>query len=314
MVVSDLDDIELAGRLAGVGLGLDFGAVRARVRTDVEAAVPLLRRLYAHHPVLDSEGFFDVTAALRRGRGARRFVRRQIEFYVDGKPLFEPFPAATHLPLFEWGLNFLFAERVLFHLMLHAGAVEFEGRGILLPALPGSGKSTLTAALALRGCRLLSDEFGVLRLSDGMLLPLLKLVGLKNDSIDVIARFSPDATIGPPFEKTRKGTVAHLAPTGGAVAGIHRSAAPALIIFPRYDPSVGLLVESVPQSRALGRLAVNSFNAEVLGPEGFASLGRLVQSCDCFQVAYSDLERAVEVIKQLAVHATVASRAGQRLL
>lgn len=307
MIVSDLDEAELARRLTGAGVGLDFGAVRARVRSDVEAVVPLLRKLYGRHPVIDPSGFFDVTAALRRARGARRFVRRQVEFHVDGRPLFEPFPAATHLPLFEWGLNFLFAERVLFHLMLHAGAVEFGGCGILLPALPGSGKSTLTAALALRGCRLLSDEFGVLRLSDGKLLPLLKLVGLKNESIGVIAGFSPEAIIGPPFEKTRKGTVAHLAPNDDAVAAMHRHATPALIVFPRYDPGAGLLVEPVPRSRALGRLAVNSFNAEVLGPAGFEALGRLVQSCECYQVAYSDLEQAVARVKQLAAQAGAAS-------
>jgi HprK-related kinase A len=309
MLVADVSESALAERLSCKGIGLDFGAVRARVRTDVADMAVMIHRMYGRHPLLDPSGFFDVTAVLRRAGGARRLLRRQIEFISDGRPLFFPFPADTHLPLFEWGLNFLFAERVHFHLMLHSGAVEFDGCGILLPALPGSGKSTLTAALSLRGSRLLSDEFGVLRLSDGMLLPLLKLVGLKNESIDVIADFSPGANIGPAFRKTRKGTVAHLAPDARAVDAIHRPVAPMLVIFPKYDPHTELLVEPVQRSRALGRLAVNSFNAEVLGPQGFLALGRLVQSCDCYQVVYRNLDRAVETIKRLATEAAEARRA-----
>ncbi|MBK9234594.1 MAG: hypothetical protein IPO19_00450 [Rhodoferax sp.] len=33
---------------------------------------------------------------------------------------------------------------------------------LVMPAIPGSGKSTLTAGLSLSGWRLLSDEFGAL--------------------------------------------------------------------------------------------------------------------------------------------------------
>ena len=300
MRVGEFTQAGFAERLAGQGVGVDFGAVRARIRTDVPAVARLLHHLYGHHPALDPEGLFDATGLLRRARGWRRVYRRQIDFVVDGTPLFEPFPADTHLPLLEWGFNYLFSERVLFHLLLHAGAVEFDGRGIVLPALPGSGKSTLTAALSLRGCRLLSDEFGVLRLADGVLLPLLKLVGLKNESIDVIAGLSPDAVIGPRFPKTRKGTVAHLAPTADAVARIHEPATPTLIVFPRYDADSDLHIEPVAKSRAFGRLAVNSFNFEILGPEGFDAIGRLLQSCRCYQVTYRDLEQAVEAIKHLA--------------
>lgn len=300
MLVAEVTEAALADKLAGSGIGVDFGAVRARVRTDVADAARLIHKLYGRHPLLEAAGFFDATGSLRRAGGLRGVFRPQIEFFVDGKPLFEPFPADTHLPLLEWGFNFLFSERVLFHLMLHAGAVEFNGRGIVLPALPGSGKSTLTAALALRGCRLLSDEFGVVRLTDGSLMPLLKLVALKNESIDVISRFSPDAVIGPRFPKTRKGTVAHLAPTPEAVARMHEPVRPALIVFPRYRADEGLHIDPVPRSRAFGRLTVNSFNAELLGPEGFEAIGRLLQRCRCFQVTYGNLEQAVDAIKELA--------------
>lgn len=300
MLLASLAEDEIASRLASTGIGIDFGAARARIRSDVATLTPVLRRLYGAFEALDPVGFFDASGHLRRARGLRRHWHRQIEFIVDGEPLFQPFPDVGYLPLLEWGCNYLFAKRLNCHLLLHAGVVEFEGRGIVFPAMPGSGKSTLTAAVALRGFRLLSDEFGVVRLSDGMLLPLLKTVGLKNESIDVIERFAPEAVIGPRFHKTRKGTVAHLAPSEAAVAARHTPARPALVVFPRYNPNVELRLERVLKSRAFGRLAVNSFNYEILGPEGFDAVSRLVQTCDCHQLEYRDLDSAIAALKTLA--------------
>jgi HprK-related kinase A len=164
--------------------------------------------------------------------------------------------------------------------------------------MPGSGKSTLTAALTARGFRLLSDEFGIVRLADAQLLPLLRPIGLKNESIDVIARFAPQAPLGPRFPKTRKGTVAHLAPADAAIAARHVPARAALIVFPRFDPAVETQVAPIPKARAFGRLAVNSFNYETLGPAGFDAVSRLVAHSDSFQLVFRDLEQAINAIEQ----------------
>jgi HprK-related kinase A len=297
--VEELGADRLAERLANDGVGLDFGAARARVRGDVAGLAEALASVYRSFPLEESSGFFDVTARLRRANGLRGYFRPQIELVIDGDTVFAPFPADTPLPLLEWGMNFLLAQRLGYYLLLHAGVVELGGRAVILPALPGSGKSTLTAALAMRGFRLLSDEFGVLRFSDGLLLPLLRPVALKNESIDVIARFAPQAHIGPRYTKTRKGTVAHLAPDEPAVARRHEAAQPALVVFPRYDARADLRVEPEKATRAFGRLAVNSFNYEWLGAVAFESVARLLGHCRAYSIAYRDLDGAIEAIGEL---------------
>ena len=45
---------------------------------------------------------------------------------------------------------------------IHAGAVGWKGRALVIPGASGSGKTTLTAALVRAGATLLSDEFAVL--------------------------------------------------------------------------------------------------------------------------------------------------------
>jgi HprK-related kinase A len=185
------------------------------------------------------------------------------------------------------------------HLVLHAGVVEKNGRAIVLPALPGSGKSTLVAALCARGYRLLSDEFGVIRLADSKLLPLLKPIALKDASIDVIRKFAPASVLGPVFPNTRKGDVAHLAPPPDSVARRHEAATPAFVLFPRFDAAAALELEALPKARAFAKVSANSFNYGLLGRSAFVALGRLIERCDVYRLSYGDLDAAIAAIDEL---------------
>ena len=281
------------------GLAVDYGAARSRIRTMLPEIARMIHVIYGGFVFDDSRGMFDVTVDLRRGRGIRGYIRPQCELFCDGVAELEPFPRDTPLPLLEWGTNLALATRLYCYLLLHAGVVERDGRAIVMPAMPGSGKSTLTAALTLRGFSLLSDEFGVVRLQDSRLLRMLRPLALKNESIDVIERFEPSAVIGPRFPKTHKGTVAHLAPSAKDVDARYRVANPSLVVFPLFDPSSDVELQPVRKTRAFARLAINSFNFETLGPEGFSALSRLVEESSCWQLRYSKLAGAIDALGEL---------------
>jgi HprK-related kinase A len=307
MKLADLPVEELRRVLAEASLPLDFGFARVRIQSEVDALAPVLQLLYGEYPLKAPDGFFDVTARIGRVPGFRRYVHPQVTFVLDGETPFEPFPAETHLPLLEWGLNWSLGARCNHLLLLHAGVVERGGRAVLLPALPESGKSTLTAALTARGYRLLSDEFGAVRLSDGMMLPLVRPVALKNASIDVIRGFAPGAVIGPTFPKTRKGDVAHLAPSAESVGRRHQPAEPALIVFPKFTAGADTQLEPMLRSRAFVKLSANSFNYAVLGPDAFDAVGSLIDRCGCYRLIFSDLDSAIyEIGKLLDLHASGA--------
>ena len=299
MRLSDLREPAVRDMLLGTGIGLDLGAASIRVRSDVPEVAPMLAKLYGAFPVAEHAGLFDVTVSLRRARGLRRALRPQVEPWIDGAMEFERFPRDTPLPLLEWGINYALAARLGNHLLMHAGALEINGRGLLLPAMPGSGKSTLTAALSRRGFRLLSDEFGVIRLSDRRLLAMLRPIALKNESIDVMRSFDRSVIIGPAFPKTRKGTVAHMAPQLKDVKAIHDAVDPTCIVFPQFDSAAGVELTPLPRARAFARLVVNSFNYEVLGPEAFDALCDVVQACSCYELRYGDLNQAVSVMTEV---------------
>ena len=71
---------------------------------------------------------------------------------------------AQGFAMFEWGLNWVVANHAHQFAIVHAAAVEKDGRGFIFPGAPGSGKSTLCAALVSRGWRLLSDEMAMISL------------------------------------------------------------------------------------------------------------------------------------------------------
>jgi hypothetical protein len=61
--------------------------------------------------------------------------------------------------------------RIRSHLLFHAAALSYHGKGVILAADSGCGKTTLTLALVRQGFKFLSDEAAALGLNDGELTP-----------------------------------------------------------------------------------------------------------------------------------------------
>ena len=143
---------------------------------------------------------------------------------------------------------------------------------------------------------MLSDEFGAFDPGIGGFRAVLKPIALKNESIAVLRRFAPSATIGPLFPKTRKGTVAHMAAAAASVQRRHEGARPGAIVLPRWEANSATVWRPLPAHTAFSSLAFNAFNYQLLGEAGFDAVIDIVGSCPAWQLVYSDLEDAVRTI------------------
>lgn len=280
------------------GLPVSIGPFTIRLRTEERGFLQIFSLLYQDFNVVLNQ-FVDFHIDIRRPSGYRRWVNPQVIFIHDGQVLFEPFPLSHAMPLFEWGLNWCISRQAHQNLMLHAGVVEKYGKAIIFPALPGSGKSTLSSALGLSGWRFLSDEFGLVRGTDGFLLPIPRPVPLKNESIQVIQDFSSKAVLGPLFPETRKGTVAHLQPPTESVEQSRELVKPAMIIFPRYQADSETIITEVSKHFSFPRLSTNAFNYEVMGLTGFERVRDIINSCRCFNLKYSDLNDVITRLDEM---------------
>lgn len=300
LTVAALGPRELAARLRGPGLRLQTGPFVACVRSSLPALAEALGRMYADYPVLGADTAADFDLRLRGPRGLRRLVRPQVHFHYDGMAPFQPLPLAQAYPMFEWAMNWCVSSQACSWLIVHAAVVEKGGAAVILPAPPGSGKSTLCAALVSRGWRLLSDELTLVRLDDGRIDPLPRPVSLKNASIAVIRAWAPAAELSPPVRDTLKGTVAHMRVPPDSVARAAEPAAPAFIVFPQWRANAPAELLPVPQAHAQLRLAENAFNYSLLGAAGFMAAARLIGATRTFDFSYGALDDAMVVFERLA--------------
>ena len=295
-----MDATSVPAPLAEQHLILDTGPFRVAVHSSDAAFFDTLSYFYRDCVRHDGPHFLDFDIRIRRVAGLRRLVRPQALFEIDGLRPFEPQPAENAFPSYEWGLNWCIATSAHRYLMLHAGTVALGGSGMILPGHPGSGKSTLSAALCLRGARLLSDEFGLLRPESVELLPMPRGIPLKNASIEAIQEFDSAAPLGPTYPKTRKGRVRHLRPDAQSLRQQQVPAVPRWLIFPKYRAGAVESLRPLDETDAFRQLAYNCFNYKLLGETAFRAVGQLVRQMDCYSFTFSRLDRAVEQLMALA--------------
>ena len=299
MKVSSLSQEQLRQSLSGAGLNFRIGGFVFRIRSSLAAVIDGLALLYADYPLAPHNEFADFHVEVRRPHGPRRWFRPQVLFFFDGRPWFKPLPLKHALAMLEWGLNWCVYGHVNQYLIIHGAVVEKDGYAAIFPGGPGVGKSTLCAGLVARGWRLLSDELVLVSIADGRIAPLPRPVSLKNDSIELIERFYPDAVIGPRIAATEKGTIAHLRPPADSVARAEEYAQPGWVIFPAYESGAATQLTTQPKGLGFMRAARGTFNYHVLGLAGFQALANLIDTCRCFKLIYSDLDDAVAHIARL---------------
>ncbi len=306
MNIADYTLPELRRAMAYNGVHLQTGQFSACVRSDLPLVAEGIHQLYANAPVLPAEQFADFHVTLLRPANLRRWFKPQVEFRFDGFSPFRPLPVDQAFALFEWGLNWCISSHAHQYLMIHAAAIEKNGRVAILPAPPGSGKSTLTAGLIQRGWRLLSDELTLIG-ADGLIQGIARPVSLKNQSIDVIREFAPQATIGRVVKDTIKGTVAHLCAPTDSVARVLEKARPGWVIFPKYQANSPATLQPMQRSEAFMGLAQNAFNYSLLAANGFQRLSALMDASMAFRFEYSKLDEAAHMFDTLAERRNAAS-------
>lgn len=264
-----------------------------RVGSAWRAPVAALESLYRDYP---KPGIADFTVRLEATRPWRRLIRPSVAIRGDYK-LAEaaPLPLSQGLLAAEMAMNLQVAMGARDHLLLHAAAVEREGRCLILTGESGAGKSTLAAMLGERGWRFMGDEFVLLRLADGRCHPFPRPISLKNAGIDALT--VPAARFGPLIEGTPKGTIRHLRPGDAAIAAMDRPADPALIVFPRFGFARD--VRGLRRSEAFVRLTQASTNYTQLGETGFATLAALVASSPAVAIDYPDGQGGIALIEDL---------------
>lgn len=273
-----------------------IGPVGFRVGSDWRAPIAALEDAYRDYPA-PQDGVPDFNVGLFAARPWRRFIRPSVMIGGDYTiPDAAPLPLSLGLLAAEMGMNLQMALAQRRYLLLHASAVERDGRALLMTGLSGAGKSTLAALLMGRGWRLMGDEFALVDPATGLIHAFPRLISLKNESIAVLRAALPEGRFGPPQSATPKGDIRHLIPDARAIAAMDTPAQPALLLFPSFGHSAE--VRAVEPSERFVRLTQASTNYVAMGERGFAALTRLVSSVPALAIDYPDTEAAIALVER----------------
>ncbi len=299
MRISELALPEVSKRLGTGELVTVCGPFAVRITSDLRSIAQGLHTLYADFPVLDETHFVDFEVEITPPSLLRRYLRPQVRLTCDGRSPFKPLPLEQAFPMLEWGLNWVITTHAHDYLVIHAAVVERDGRALILAADPGSGKSTLCAALVQAGWRLLSDELALVSLQLGSIFPIARPISLKNKSIDIVRALGPEIELSPVCNDTAKGDIAHMRPPGASVAALAVPAVPAMVLFPKYQAGAEQTTEAVGQAHAFLELVRHAFNFPLLGEDAFDAIDRLLDQVSVFRVGYSAFDQVMPEIDRL---------------
>lgn len=150
-----------------IGISIDDAVLARATRANMPRILPVRRKAIDESTV---EHWFSVTATENGVLKYRLAVNSQFEGeFETRRQLIESLASRLRLTVAEYAPDYIF---------LHAGAVSFEGRAIIIPGKSFSGKTTLVAELIKRNCAYLSDEYAVLD-RDGLVHPFTKKLSLR---------------------------------------------------------------------------------------------------------------------------------------
>ena len=298
-ILRQLSQDELSTRLSADGVPLRIGPYVYRIRSKLRTIEDGIRTLYSDFEIATNDDFVDYDIALHQ-KGLRQHLQRQLEFLFDGTTPFNLIPVGQAYAFLEWGMNWCVSIHANEYLKLHAAAVARNDSAIIMPGVPGAGKSTLCAALGLSEWRVLSDEHALIEPDSGKIVPLCRPVSLKNDSIGVIKSFSAEACFGPVSEETHKGRVAHMKADLHSQSHQNQPLSTAAMVFPRYSPDDPQGLSKRRRTDSFLLAAYHSFNYSLLGDTGFNVMKNLIEGVECFDLVYRDMDWAVNAMNTLA--------------
>jgi hypothetical protein len=202
---------------------------------------------------------------------------------------------AASRPLFTLCLTEMLRARGLY--FLHAGAVEANGRCLLIVGTSGVGKSTMTTALARLGLPLLSDDTVFLdAIGDELLIqPWPDELDLSTRSVAMLGLGDSSLTRLPGIEKWQ------LAPREAGLAVADRPSTPSVLIFPEFSRGEPEVREIGIDEAILELVPMVLLTAEATVRSNLDALARLTGSVRSFRFSLgSDLDRAARALAELA--------------
>jgi HprK-related kinase A len=279
---------------------LDYriGEFNVSVTSELDEFLEEFAVLYQGYSSRHMNGDKPIRVSVRRGR--RSLLRgERYRILGDSNDIGRERRRDEVIPFVEWGINWCVISTRADFLQLHAATMAYDGKGVVLAAGSGGGKSTLVAGLMARGWSYLSDEFALVNPNTLNAHAFPKAVCVKAGAFKIIRE------LGLPFAGRRyyvkglKGRVGYINPREVDGGTIGDPTPIRLVIFPKYTPGRRPRPNPITRGNAVFALAGSALNRHVFSDQGVSVLSRVVRGADCFGIDSGSLAGTCDLIETL---------------
>lgn len=194
---------------------------------------------------------------------------------------------------------------------LHAGAVTWQDKAILIAGASGAGKSSLVAWLVEQGCSYVTDEICLVG-DEACVVGLPRALVIKKHGFTNVEKFNCLKAAA----RVPVGADIALA-LGPAESNVDTALCCGLIVLPQFKSGSALEIRSLSPGEAAFRLMACNLNARNLADGGVRTISALSRAAPCITLQYGDfnqLDGVLDVLAKLLIDKPLDAAAGHRLL
>lgn len=233
----------------------------------------------------------------------RVFARRswrtgRLHFHIEGD-IAEAFTVRKEhqvLPHVEAVVNLSIARYLPHYIQIHAAVLSKDGRGLILAGAPGAGKTTLAAALLMRGWQYATDEFALIDPDTLRLVPYPKALSIKDGSVAVLAAlgFPVNDEV---FERRDKGPIRCVSPLRCRPDAVSGPCGVAMVVFPEHVPQAAPQLTRISNAEAGFELSRRCFNFLKYRRFSLETILAASRRASCFRLVSADLAQTCDLIE-----------------
>ncbi|MFT5125847.1 MAG: hypothetical protein ACI9TH_002518 [Kiritimatiellia bacterium] len=213
-----------------------------------------------------------------------------LQILADEMPVFQIEHSDEGPPVIEKMFAHYCARMCVGYAVFHAAALRINGKGLLLPAERGSGKSTLCSFLTRRGFEYLGDDLIFVNLATLDLHAFPKAITLKSGSFD----FVPEEDT---YQDAVRGEVRYFTPANGGNGSIAFDKLK-LIVLPNFTPEGVNQARQVPPEIVALSLVQQTFGGLERDERTLDAIARFAEK-PAFMIEYSHQDFAETSIRKL---------------
>ena len=277
-----------------------IAGVTIRIKSNSEQAMQRIRGVFPRylsvspcpHPIT-----YLVESSNDKGKGTLQDASYALRD-GSGKLYCETAGAVHLIPCLERLILFRVLEELKHLFQIHAGAVERDGKALLLPAPAGSGKTLLVLGLVKKGFKFLSDDVALVHLDRAFLQPLPMSPVVKGYAFSLLRAL--DLSVGADIyrnplngEKLYYFNLTEISPNPVGVPSPVR-----FVFFPHHDPAVKSSLRPISRAEAAARIIKNSLNFDVSANCFIDLVTRLVSKAECFDLWFKQIDEGPRIIEE----------------